>query len=114
MKILITIIVAVLIVLGVTWFVDVDTSGDIELPEVAADVDVSGGELPEVDVDTADIDVGTGTATIDVPSDVDVDVETREQELSYPTIDIESPEENVTPEQDDMEAEIDNDPANQR
>jgi hypothetical protein len=48
---------------------DVEEEG--ELPEV----NVEGGEMPEVDVDPADVDVTTGTDTNTVVTpDVDVDV----------------------------------------
>lgn len=39
------------------------------------DVDVQGGEMPEVDVDPARVEVGTDTQTIEVP---DIDVEAAE------------------------------------
>ena len=48
---------------------DVEDEG--ELP----DVDVQGGEAPEVDVDPADVDITTDTQQVVVP---DVDIEARD------------------------------------
>lgn len=50
--------------------VDVDVSGDVELPDV--DVAVEGGELPNVDAKVGDIDVGSEEVTVTVPT---IDVE---------------------------------------
>ena len=47
---------------------DVEESG--ELP----DVDVSGGEMPSVDVDPADVDISTDTQVVEVP-DIDIQAE---------------------------------------
>lgn len=61
---LIPILVGGLAVTGCT--ADVEEEG--ELP----DVEVEGGNLPEVDVNAADVEVGTDTQTVVTP---DVDVE---------------------------------------
>ena len=50
---------------------DVDTKGNVEVPDV--DVNASGGELPDVDVTGPDVNVGTENKTVQVPT-VDVDV----------------------------------------
>lgn len=47
---------------------NVDASGDLKAPEV----EVSGGEVPDVQVETADVTVGEEPVTVDVPT---VDVE---------------------------------------
>jgi hypothetical protein len=39
------------------------------------DVDVSGGEMPNIDVAPADVEISTDTQTVEVP---DIDVEARE------------------------------------
>ena len=50
---------------------DVDTKGNVEVPDV--DVNVSGGQLPDVDVTGPDVNVGTKNETVQVPT-VEVDV----------------------------------------
>jgi hypothetical protein len=60
--------VALAIALGACT-ADVEDEG--ELP----DVDVSGGEAPEVDIDPADVDITTDTQRVIVP---EVDVEPRD------------------------------------
>ncbi len=60
-------VVVALVALAVAWaagLFNVDTSGSLKAPEV----EVSGGEVPNVDVEAADIDVGTRTETIEVPT----------------------------------------------
>ena len=101
-KIILTAVVVAAIVALATWLIDVDVSGDLEVPEVSADVDVSGGEMPAVDVNTADIEVQERQAEIEVPSDVNVDVETEEETVNYPTVDVTEPEENDVAEEDDL------------
>ena len=54
MRIIIGILAVVAIVLLAVWAVDVDVTGDVELPEV--EVSAEGGEMPAVDVNTVDID----------------------------------------------------------
>lgn len=95
MKTLWAVIIAVILVLVAAWAIDFDTSGDLEMPEIRADVDATGGELPEVDVDTADIEVRERAAQVDVP---DVDVEMEERTFTYPDVDIQGPEENTAAE----------------
>lgn len=46
-------------------------TADVEDEGSLPDVDVQGGDLPNVDVDPADVDVSTDTQTIQVP-DVDI------------------------------------------
>jgi ABC-type Na+ efflux pump permease subunit len=81
------IIVAVVALLGVVAYAlglfNVDASGELKTPEVA--VDVTGGEVPSVQVETADIDVGTTTETVKVP---DVEVTTDEVGVKLPTVDV--------------------------
>jgi hypothetical protein len=50
---------------------DVDTKGNVAVPNV--DVNVSGGELPDVNVTGPDVKVGTKNETVQVPT-IDVDV----------------------------------------
>ena len=100
-KLLLTAAAAAAIVAFAAWAVDVDVSGDLEIPEVVADVDMRGGELPNVDVDTVDIDVQEKRASIPYP-DVDVDVQEKQASIPYPDFEVTSPEENKTAEQDDL------------
>lgn len=87
-------IIAVIVVALLAWyFLDVDVDGG-DMPEVS----VEGGELPEADVTTGDIDVGTTEETVTTP-DVDIDVGTEESDVTVPTIDV-SP----APEADEDEA----------
>jgi hypothetical protein len=66
----ILIIVAVVALLGVVAYAlglfNVDASGELKTPEVA--VDVTGGEVPSMEVETADVDVGTKSVDVDVPT----------------------------------------------
>lgn len=66
--ILVLVVLALAVVAWLTGLIDFDASGELEAPKV----EVTGGEVPSVDVDTADIDVGTKTETIEVPT-IDVD-----------------------------------------
>jgi predicted small lipoprotein YifL len=50
---------------------DVDTKGNVEVPDV--DVNASGGELPDVDVTGPEVNVGMENKTVQTPT-VDVDV----------------------------------------
>ncbi len=65
---------------------DVDVEDKGKLP----DVDVEGGEAPELDVRGPDVDVEAEKETIEVP---DVDVETEEKEVTVPDVDVDLPEE---------------------
>jgi hypothetical protein len=102
MKVVLAVIIAVLIAVIAMWAIDVDVSGDVELPEITADMDVDaeGGEMPKVDVNTVDVDVREERGSVPVPTDIDV--ETEEQEFTYPTIDIQEPEENDVAEETDF------------
>ena len=60
-------IIAVIVVALLAWyFIDVDVDGG-EMPEVS----VEGGEMPNADVTTGDVNVGTEEQTVTVPT-VDV------------------------------------------
>ena len=62
------------IVAGLAWAIDVDVSGETVLPNV--DVEMTEGEMPEVDVETIDVDVERGEKEITVPyPDVNVEHE---------------------------------------
>ena len=67
-------VVAVCAIAFSVYFVDVDQTEEAALPDV--DVSVEGGNLPEFEVETGDIETGTA-----------------EVEVTVPTIDVESPEE---------------------
>lgn len=59
------------IVAGLAWAIDVDVSGETKLPNV--DVDMTEGELPEVDAEMVDVDVRKEEKTVTIPyPDVDV------------------------------------------
>ena len=55
------------------YLTDIDLTQTAELPEV----NVEGGQMPDVDMDVADIDVGSETVEVEVPT---VDVELPEEE----------------------------------
>lgn len=73
-------IAAVVVIAFGVFFIDVDQTEEAALPDV--DVDVSGGNMPEFDVETGDVEVGS-------------------TEVTVPTIDIESPEEDNRTAQND-------------
>lgn len=73
MKVAIGIVVAVLVVLGLFFFFDLNQTQDGELPNV----EVTGGEMPEYDVEAGDVDVGTTERTVTVPT---IDLESPEEE----------------------------------
>ena len=98
-KVIVGILIGAVVVLLAVWPIDVDVTGDTELPSV--DVSTTGGELPAVDVNTADVEVGSEPATIDVPTGVDI--ETEEETVNVPTIDVEGPEEDTYAEEDNLE-----------
>ncbi|MEX2582489.1 MAG: hypothetical protein WD766_04420 [Gemmatimonadota bacterium] len=50
-------------------------TADVEDEGSLPDVDVSGGEMPNVDVEPADVEITTDTQTVVTP---DVDIEARE------------------------------------
>ncbi len=62
-------IVAISAMLGACT-ADVEESGSLP------DVDVSGGEMPRVDVDPVDVDVTTDTQVVEVP---DIDINTTDE-----------------------------------
>lgn len=66
---------------------DVDVKDEGKLP----DVDVKGGEMPDVDVETPDVDVHAEEKEVTVP---DVDVETEKTEVTVPDVDVTLPDEN--------------------
>ena len=105
MKTLWAVIIAVILVLVAAWAIDFDSSGDLEMPEIRADVDATGGELPDIDADTADIEVEEKAAQVDIP-DVDVDME--EETFTYPDVDIQGPEEDTAAEPSDTPVEESN------
>jgi flagellar basal body-associated protein FliL len=69
-RIILIIVLVAVVALAIAWaagLFQVNTQGQLKAP----DVDISGGEVPQVDVQAADVDVGTKTETIEVPT-VDV------------------------------------------
>lgn len=56
--------VAVVAIAFGIYMIDVDVSGDVELPEV----EVTGGEMPEVDAEVGSIETGTEEVTVEVPT----------------------------------------------
>jgi cytoskeletal protein RodZ len=67
---ILVIVLVALVALAIAWALglfQVETDGQLKAP----DVNVSGGEVPDVDVQAADVDIGTKTETIEVPT-VDV------------------------------------------
>jgi hypothetical protein len=64
---LLGLLLVVVALIGIAWYIgliDFDASGELQAPKV----EVTGGELPKVDVETADIEIGTKTQTIEVPT----------------------------------------------
>lgn len=107
-KILTGVAVGAIAIFALVTLVDVDVSGDVELPAVEMvggnielpEIETSGGEMPAVDVNTADINVEETEKTVEVPTDVNV--ETEERSVTVPTLDFESPEENTAAEENDL------------
>ncbi|MCJ7421808.1 hypothetical protein [Sphingomicrobium astaxanthinifaciens] len=59
--------IVLLVVIGyATGFFATDVEGELEAPSV--DLDVEGGELPDIDSDVGDIDVGTEEVTVETPT----------------------------------------------
>ncbi len=98
-KLLLTGVAVAAIVAVAMWAVDVDVTGDLELPQVVADVDVRGGEMPKVDVDTVDVNVSSEKVNVPYP---DVDVDGNEATFEVPTLDIDGPEEDTYAEEDNL------------
>lgn len=83
--VIILVVIAVLALLAYALgLFNVDTSGELEAPDV--NVTTEGGEVPDVQVETGDVDVGTTTETVKLP---DVDVSTTEEKIKLPDVDIE-------------------------
>lgn len=97
MRIIIGILAVVAIVLLAVWAVDVDVTGDVELPEV--EVSAEGGEMPAVDVNTVEVDATMEEETMTVPT---IEVQEEEVEVPVPNIDVEAPEEDTIAEEDDL------------
>lgn len=99
--------VALVVVIGVS-LIDVDVDGEFEVPTAELTggnielptIETSGGNVPAVDVNTADVTIGESTRNVDVPTDIDV--KTEERSITYPTIDVDLPEENTTAEENDL------------
>jgi len=70
---------------------DVDVKDPGTLPK--ADVDVTPGDAPDVDVHGPDVDVTTEEKKVDVP-DVDVDVKSEEKTITVPDVNVDVPAEN--------------------
>jgi hypothetical protein len=95
-------------IFALVTLVDVDVTGDIEVPEVAMEggnielpeIETSGGEMPRVDVNTADVEFGTRSTDVEVPTDIEVQTESRSVE--YPTMSIDLPEEDQYAEEDNL------------
>jgi len=73
MKIAIGIVAALLVILGLFFFFDLEQTQEGSLPSV----EVTGGEVPEFDVEAGDVEVGTTERTITVPT---IDLESPEEE----------------------------------
>lgn len=62
--IIVLVVVLLALIAWATGLLDFRAEGALETPKV----EVSGGELPSVDVKTADVDVGTKEVTVEVPT----------------------------------------------
>jgi hypothetical protein len=95
-------------IFALVTLVDVDVSGDLEVPAVEMvggnielpTIETSGGEMPAVDVNTADIDYVEREATVTVPTDVDV--KTEQKSIPVPSFEFTTPEENKVAEENDL------------
>ena len=80
-------VVAVVVVIGATYMVDVDQTQEASLPNV--DVTVEGGSLPEFEATVGTIDLVAEETTVSIP---DIDVSMEETTISVPTLEITPPE----------------------
>lgn len=83
-------VVAVAVVAGGVYMIDVDQTQEARLPDV--DVSVEGGQMPEFDAEVGSIDIVTEEATVEVP---DVEVTMQETTIDIPTLEVSPPEEDV-------------------
>lgn len=83
------------------YLTDIDLTQTAELPEV----EVQGGQMPEVDMDVADVEVGSEEVTVEVPT-IDVEPPVEENETDDLADDLE-----VDVEADfDADVELENEP----
>ncbi|RED13267.1 hypothetical protein [Pontivivens insulae] len=66
---------AVLIAVGLFFFIDVEQTQQAELPEIS----VEGGQAPEFSATTGDVEVGSEQVTLNVPT---VDLQSAEEEAA--------------------------------
>jgi len=107
-KLLTGVAIGAIAIFALVTLVDVDVSGDLEVPSVAMEggnielpeIETSGGEMPAVDVNTADIDYVEREEQIEVPTDVNVETETRS--ITVPSFEMTTPEENKVAEENDL------------
>ena len=82
------IIVGLLVVAALSifalYFVDVDQTKEVKLPDV--DVNVTEGQLPKFDVDVGKVEIGTTKVEVPVP-----EVQVKEKTIELPTLDITPP-----------------------
>lgn len=105
-KLLTGIALGAVAVFALVTLIDVDVSGDLEVPEVAMEggnielpeIETSGGDMPAVDVNTADVEVIERQGSVDVPTGI----ETEEKDFTYPSVDVSTPEENEMAEENDL------------
>ena len=74
---LLVILLLVVIVLIYTGWINFSTQGQLTAP----DIDVTGGELPSVEMNTKEVVVGTENRTVEVPV-----VTTEERTIQVPTV----------------------------
>lgn len=67
--------IALLIAVGLFFFIDVDQTQQAELPEIT----VEGGQAPEFTAQTGDVEVGSEEVTLSVPT---VDLQSAEEEAA--------------------------------
>ena len=100
MRIFLGILALIVVIAIAAWAIDIDVSGDVELPEV----EMTGGEMPAVDAEVVDIDVEERQVDVPVP---DVDVNMEEEQVNVPVITTDAPEENTVAEEDDLDGDAD-------
>ena len=83
-------VVAIAVVAGLVYMVDIDQTQEARLPDV--EVNVDGGQMPEFEADVGSIDLTTEETTIEVP---EVEVTMEERTVTVPSLDITPPEDNT-------------------
>lgn len=90
MKSIIAILFLAVLAVGTYYLVDVEFTKEARLPNV--DINVSGGQMPEVQVKTGSIKVTKENVTVKVP---DVDMKMVDKNVSIPSLEVTTPSEST-------------------